>query len=259
MVMDNIQKQKENMIEHFKERSMKYDSASLWVKNKAILNEMMRFLPVDNRKYKVLDLGAGTGAVSKFIIKNYKDDIEVTAVDCCLAMLEKIDEPQIQIVEADVADLPFPEQNFDIVISRQCLHYVTNLNRVLSEIRRVLKPDGIFILGQIVPYDSRTAQYWKEVVRIRQPLRKWYFTAEQWNEKLMQNDFKIVQTSNCVHKGSVDAWIEKYNITNQSLIDKYKKMLLEADNYYREIYSVQERGEDITYNAYWHIVKCALL
>ena len=189
---------------------------------------------------------------------SYKKSIEITAVDCCLPMLEKIDEEQIKIVEADVSEMPFSNHSFDIVISRQCLHYVKKLDEVMSEVRRVMKKDGVFILGQIVPYDSITAQYWKKIVQIRQPLREWYFTAEQWNQKLMQNNFKILQSDQCVHKGSVNMWVKKYNVTDHRLIEEYKRMLLEADHYYKQAYSVRLRENDVTYNAYWHIVKCIL-
>lgn len=41
--------------------------------------------------------------------------------------------------------LPFPDQSFDLVTSSLSLHWVNDLPRALSEIRRVLKPDGCFI------------------------------------------------------------------------------------------------------------------
>ncbi len=66
--MENRLQKKENIVEHFAKRSMQYDSTSLWVTNETILEKMSLFLPEEDKRYKILDLGAGTGAVSKYIL-----------------------------------------------------------------------------------------------------------------------------------------------------------------------------------------------
>ena len=45
----------------------------------------------------------------------------------------------------DEESIPFPDNHFDMVVSNLSLHWVNNLPRALSEIHRVLKPDGCFI------------------------------------------------------------------------------------------------------------------
>ena len=40
---------------------------------------------------------------------------------------------------------PFPKQSFDLVVSALSLHWVNDLPGALIQIRRVLKPDGLFI------------------------------------------------------------------------------------------------------------------
>jgi SAM-dependent methyltransferase len=45
----------------------------------------------------------------------------------------------------DEEALPFPEQSFDLVVSALSLHWVNDLPGALIQIRRVLKPDGLFI------------------------------------------------------------------------------------------------------------------
>ena len=48
-------------------------------------------------------------------------------------------------VIADEEALPFPEASFDLVVSALSLHWVNDLPGALIQIRRVLKPDGLFI------------------------------------------------------------------------------------------------------------------
>ena len=43
------------------------------------------------------------------------------------------------------ARLPFDDEAFDVVLSSLNLNWVNDLPRALSEVRRVLKPDGVFV------------------------------------------------------------------------------------------------------------------
>ncbi len=43
--------------------------------------------------------------------------------------------------------LPFPDATFDLVISSMAFHWVNNLPKLLSEIERVLKPDGCLLFA----------------------------------------------------------------------------------------------------------------
>lgn len=248
----------EKIVEHFSMRSVWYDSTSTWVKNEDILKKMIHFLPEEKKRYRILDLGAGTGAVSKYVLEHYDESVVVIAVDCCKSMLEKIGHPDIFAVQANVKQLPFLDHSFDIVISRQCLHYVDDLNTALTEVKRVLKNKGIFVLAQIVPYDIKTAPYWSEVTKIRQPLRKKYFTAEEWNEVIKDIGFKVLLCDRIVHKGSVNKWAKKYSISKQDIINQYRSKLLNADENYKAVYCVQIEENDISYNTFWHIVKYQL-
>jgi len=47
-------------------------------------------------------------------------------------------------VAADVQELPFGDESFDVVIANHMLYHVPDRPRALAEIRRVLAPDGAF-------------------------------------------------------------------------------------------------------------------
>ena len=46
---------------------------------------------------------------------------------------------------ADEEALPFQDQSFDLIVSALSLHWVNDLPGALIQIRRALKPDGLFI------------------------------------------------------------------------------------------------------------------
>jgi SAM-dependent methyltransferase len=54
----------------------------------------------------------------------------------------------VQFVQADVRQLPFPQDSFDVVLDRGCFHYLQAADRpgYATEVERVLRPDGRFLL-----------------------------------------------------------------------------------------------------------------
>lgn len=49
----------------------------------------------------------------------------------------------------DATEIPFAEKSFDVVIANHMLYHMDNLEKVLSEIRRVLTPKGVLYASTI--------------------------------------------------------------------------------------------------------------
>ncbi|MBQ3798621.1 MAG: methyltransferase domain-containing protein [Butyrivibrio sp.] len=47
----------------------------------------------------------------------------------------------------DIQDIPYEDSSFDMVIANYMLYHVPDISKALSEVRRVLKDDGIFYAG----------------------------------------------------------------------------------------------------------------
>lgn len=90
-----------------------------------------------NRSHKVLIIGGGTrGSGSKAFFKK------------CLANNNKIDSLDIYPSSnvnliADAHYLPFPKESYDIIIIQAVLEHVINPSKVVSEIYRILRKEGI--------------------------------------------------------------------------------------------------------------------
>lgn len=240
--------------DHFSQRSKCYDTAGTWVKDKDVLQHIGNFLPTNFVEVAVLDLGSGTGAVSNYLIEQCGVH-HVIAVDNCVEMLSRNKSHKATCVISNVEKLPFLDESFDCVVSRQCLHYVEEVDKALKEVYRVLKPGGVFVLAQIVPFDNDTKAYWQQITEVHQPLRRWYKSASDWDDVVTGVGLTRKDSAICSHRSSLKKWLRKYEISNEAVVEKMRSLLLSADSAYQKIYDINSSDDDISYLAFWHIAK----
>jgi ubiquinone/menaquinone biosynthesis C-methylase UbiE len=102
----------------------------------------------------VLDVACGPGILSAAIAKAARD---VTAFDLTPQMLTKAAErcaaaglDNVAFREGNAADLPFADADFDAVVTRLSVHHFERPDLVMSEIFRVLRPDGRFVVADVI-------------------------------------------------------------------------------------------------------------
>ena len=117
---------------------------------------------------RILDIATGTGDLAINLAKTNAQ--EIIGLDISDGMLEigrkKIAERQlsnkIQMLLADSENMPFEDNSFDAITVAFGVRNFENLEKGLSEILRVLKPDGIFvILETSVPVKTPFKQGYK--------------------------------------------------------------------------------------------------
>ena len=99
----------------------------------------------------VLELAAGTGLISRNTASNAESYIATDFSDKMLEQASKGDvSDHLKFMKANAAELPFDDNSFDIVIIANALHIIPEPERVLSEIRRVLKDGGMLIAPNFI-------------------------------------------------------------------------------------------------------------
>ena len=101
---------------------------------------------------RILDIGAGRGKVADRVMKA-SGGAEVYAVEPSEKRVEsmKREFPAIKSSVASAEKLPFPDAYFDRVYTTMALHHFSDLDRALSEVARVLKPGGSFVILEVEP------------------------------------------------------------------------------------------------------------
>jgi 2-polyprenyl-3-methyl-5-hydroxy-6-metoxy-1,4-benzoquinol methylase len=91
---------------------------------------------------RVLDLGCRDGALTQA----YAEGNEVVGVDADREALAEAARLGIETRWADLDQpLEFPEASFDVVVAGELLEHLRDPERVVAEIRRVLRPGGMFV------------------------------------------------------------------------------------------------------------------
>jgi ubiquinone/menaquinone biosynthesis C-methylase UbiE len=136
----------------------------------------------------VLDIGCGEGRCMKWL------HASLPAAKCFgVDPVAGGDDDGIRVGSA--YEIEFPNDSFDVVYSYVSLQHVANLDRVFSEVRRVLKRDGIFVVSDRHRFSGRgLLKPWHEfkgrwMYAWDSPfLERWYTPAE-WLEILDREGF----------------------------------------------------------------------
>ena len=111
------------------------------------LHEIERFLP-EGRSLDILDVGTGTGF---FAVLLAQQGHRVEGIDLTPAMLEeartlaKQRNLDITFREMDAQNLAYPDDTFDVVISRNLTWTLPDPQRAYASWFRVLKPGGVLL------------------------------------------------------------------------------------------------------------------
>jgi malonyl-CoA O-methyltransferase len=138
----------------FERASAGYESAaSLQARVGAELLERLAAFAFEPRV--VLDLGAGTGRVTRELKRRYPRAL-VIALDLAPGMLREARRHQhwwrrFERVCADALQLPLADASVDLVFSSLMLQWCEPLGEAIAEVRRVLSPQGFFAFSTLGP------------------------------------------------------------------------------------------------------------
>jgi 2-polyprenyl-3-methyl-5-hydroxy-6-metoxy-1,4-benzoquinol methylase len=96
----------------------------------------------------VLDLGCGEGYGANILAGVARS---VAGIDLSTEAIEharvRYPEGNLKFVAGDCRDTHLPANHFDLVVCFEMIEHIAEHDQLLSEVRRVLKPDGVFIVS----------------------------------------------------------------------------------------------------------------
>lgn len=105
---------------------------------------------------RIIDVGCGAGGTALVLAQAFPA-CEVLGIDLSDPLLRLAREsasqanliPQVQFEKADVREMPYPDQSFDVVLNLNMVHLVQLPCLMLNEIARILKTGGILFMADL--------------------------------------------------------------------------------------------------------------
>ncbi len=124
---------------------------------------------------QVLEIGCGVGAQTEILLRRFPD-IQLTSIDKSARQLDSakqylaslpLDSERYRLLEMDASELEFEDNQFDAAFICWLLEHVRSPQRVLGELRRVLRPGSRVYISEVMnssflldPYSPNTWAYW---------------------------------------------------------------------------------------------------
>ena len=158
-------------------------------------NLIGRMKKVLTRNMTVLELACGTGLLSVRLAGSVK---MLEATDFSEEMIRqaktKMHSSRLHFSVQDATRLPYALETFDAVVISNALHIMPDPEKALSEIRRVLKPDGILIAPTFTAADRLLGRFKIRMMELSgfKVFHKW--TPEEYIKFLENHGFTVTDS-----------------------------------------------------------------
>lgn len=223
---------------HFMKRAQNYNVSASWVDDKVLIRKI-RDLAKAKREDCVLDIGIGTGKVARaFHGRVYR----VVGVDICDNMVRHARKCADQLILSSAERLPFKENIFSLCVCRQGLQFM-ELQDVLGEIERVLKPGGKVVLCHLTAYGKEDKKETFLIQKLRNSARKNFFLPEDIS-CLLGKRFHDIESFEYISRESVNRWIDNAAISKYAR-GRIKSIYKNASEDFKKIHRVEFEKDDI--------------
>jgi malonyl-CoA O-methyltransferase len=168
-----------------------YDQHAPW--QQEITNRLLEHLdPIRLTPKTILDIGMRTGYSTHLLHQRYPK-ANIVAIDWAEKMLQQAAQRSRwwwqwcpSLVTASCEQLPLANNSVDLVFANMALAECQNIELGLKEIRRVLRPEGLFLFSVLGPSSlQELRQSWAEVDPYHSHVEE-FIDMHDWGDRLMQ-------------------------------------------------------------------------
>ena len=210
-------------------------------------------VPGLSRSATVLDLGAGTGKLTRLLLSRFPHVLAVDPDDEMRSLLARF-APDAELLAGTAEQIPLPDGAVDAVFAAECFHWFDTAT-ALAEVARVLRPGGALVLLWNVPAGPIEPAV-ADVERLLQPhwpadldlpldlnyLKLGRFGSDAWQRAFGDSPFEALEHERLGNPQSLDAdglvaffasmgWIDGLSDENRSSLLGRVRSLLTSPTY----------------------------
>ena len=159
--------------ENYSRTSKTYDSLRVAIASDTFLDFLTRHARTINHPLQLLDVGCGSGTYLNIL--GNKAPGGAIGLEFNDGMLSKAMAKGLDVRKGSILDMPFMEQQFDVVTTTQVLHHLEDaenrhtqefkaLKVACAEVSRVLKPKGAWLISTQTPTQHIDGFWWSVLV-----------------------------------------------------------------------------------------------
>jgi ubiquinone/menaquinone biosynthesis C-methylase UbiE len=165
---DSSEQQREVVRREFEKQASNFEAAGSLFRDSSILDWIASHVDVPPGA-AILDVAGGTGQLGRHLARTGGSAVIVDLTDAMLdAGLRSVQEEgrdDVVFVRGDATALPFPDRQFDVVVSRFALHHMDDPGSAIAEMARVCRSEGSVTVIDMVSGGARH----DELERLRDP------------------------------------------------------------------------------------------
>lgn len=237
-----------NVIEQFDKRAETYSGSANWISDQGLIQAH-----IDAAGSKppghVLELCCGTGMVGR----NFRfAGWGVCGIDLTQKMAEEANR-FYPCICASAESIPFLDDSFDVVVLRQAYFLLDDGQKVLAEAQRVLKPEGVLVFSQTVPFSAGDAPWLEHIHRTKQAQLREFHTEETLIQELERDYFSVVNTQRLSVRENITRWLAAAPELSAEKRAEVSALVANAPDSYRSVHRVEVVNGEVCEEWNWVI------
>lgn len=245
--LDSIRRSFEIQAENFESRSLHF--------SKEDYLQFTLSCVAPDRTDTFLDVAAGTCVCGRSFSPLVQT---VVCLDATVPMLQvgkrEADNSRLDnliFIKGCAEELPFLQNSFDIVFSRLAFHHFTDVNRVFSEMVRVLKPGGKLVMIDMEAAEEALRNTQDEIEALRDPSHVKNLSKSEMKQLFSEHRLSVERCETTEIQQHLTNWLHLTKTPDRIRDQILQRMQAEIAGKERTGFSPYWEGDGICFNQRW--------